>query len=114
MGDYLQIATTVAGKQDADRISRELVSQRLAACVQVIGPITSVYQWQGQLETAEEWLCLIKSRAEKYSQIQAAILKLHPYQVPEIIATQVTEGNPAYLAWIDSELADPSMDHSAE
>jgi periplasmic divalent cation tolerance protein len=104
MTDYIQVATTVANRDDADRIARELIAQRLAGCVQVLGPIRSTYHWQGQIESAEEWLCLAKSRAELYEALQAAILKLHPYQTPEILATPVAAGNPAYLAWLDAEL----------
>ena len=105
MSDYIQVATSVAEREDAQRMARALVEQRLAACVQVLGPMMSTYRWQGQVETAQEWLCLAKTRREAYQRLQQAILELHPYDVPEILATPVEAGNPAYLAWIDDALA---------
>ncbi len=80
-------------------------SMRLAACVQVLGPITSTYRWQGKIETGSEWLCVVKSREERYDELERAIRSLHPYEVPEILATPVTAGNPAYLAWLEAETA---------
>lgn len=103
MSDYLQVMTTVARKDDAERIARALVEDRLAACVQILGPITSLYRWQGAPETSEEWLCLIKSRQERYAQIEEAIRRLHPYEVPEILAVPVVAGSGDYLAWLEAE-----------
>ena len=89
---------------DAQAIARALVEKRLAACVQIIGPITSTYWWQGEIETAEEWLCLIKTRADLFEQVEAAIKEVHPYDVPEILAVPVVAGSEDYLAWLDREL----------
>ena len=105
MIDAVQIVTTTASKADAEKIARALVERRLAACVQIGGPITSCYHWQGQVETAEEWLCTIKTRRDLYSQVEAAIQELHPYQTPEILATQVVEGSREYLQWLGDETA---------
>jgi len=104
MPDYVQIVTTTASREDAARIAQALVGERLAACVQVLGPIASTYRWQGAIETGQEWLCLIKSRGELYGRIEEAIRRLHPYEVPEILALPVAAGSPAYLAWLDGEL----------
>jgi periplasmic divalent cation tolerance protein len=68
--------------------------------VQVIGPITSTYRWNDAIETAEEWLCLIKSRQDLYRQLEEAVRAVHPYDVPEILATPVVAGNPSYLDWL--------------
>jgi periplasmic divalent cation tolerance protein len=105
MADYIQVMTTTAAKADAQRIAGALVQERLAACVQVLGPIESTYRWQGAVETAEEWLCLIKSRRELFPQIEEAIRRNHPYQVPEILAIPVVAGSAAYLAWLENETA---------
>jgi periplasmic divalent cation tolerance protein len=103
MKDYLQVVTTTETEKDAQAIARAVVEQRLAGCVQVVGPITSVFWWQDQIEKAEEWLCLIKSRRDLYAALEQAILAVHPYDVPEILATPVTAGSKDYLEWLDSE-----------
>jgi periplasmic divalent cation tolerance protein len=100
----IQVITTTETKADAQAIARALVEKRLAGCVQIIGPITSTYWWQGEIETAEEWLCVIKTRVDLYEQLEAAIKKVHPYDVPEILAVPVVAGSEDYLAWLDSEL----------
>ena len=72
---------------------------------QVTGPITSTYRWQGKIETAEEWQCWAKSRRDLYPQIEQAIRRLHPYQVPEILAMPILAGSADYLAWLEAETA---------
>lgn len=101
----IQIQTTLPSKDEAQRIATELVQHRLAACVQVTGPIRSTYWWQGQIESGEEWLCTAKTRRDRYDVCEAAIRELHPYQTPEIIAVPIVAGSEAYLHWIDEELA---------
>jgi periplasmic divalent cation tolerance protein len=107
MAEYIQVFTTTASHEDAERIAGELVGQRLAACVQVLGPITSTYRWQGAVENSQEWLCLAKSRRELYEQIEKAIRSIHPYQVPEILAVAVVAGSADYLAWMNEQVAPP-------
>jgi periplasmic divalent cation tolerance protein len=107
MAEYLQVVTTVATREVADQIAASLVQQRLAACVQVIGPISSTYRWQGAVETSQEWLCLVKSRQDLYSLLEEAIRRLHPYEVPEILAIPVNAGSAAYLAWLDASVLPP-------
>jgi periplasmic divalent cation tolerance protein len=104
MEEYLQISTTSEEKQDAERIARSVVEKRLAACVQITGPIISTYHWKGAIETSEEWLCLIKSRRDLYEEIEKAIKEIHPYETPEIIATPIVAGSEDYLAWLGDEL----------
>ncbi len=89
----------------AARIARHLVSERLAACVNILPGVCSVYQWQGEIETAEEHLLLIKSPQAGYVAIEAAIKALHPYEIPEIIAVSIENGSADYLQWIDSCLS---------
>jgi periplasmic divalent cation tolerance protein len=104
MTRIIQVITTTETKADAQAIADALVERRLASCVQIIGPITSTYRWQGEIETASEWLCLIKSRQNMYEELEAAIREVHAYDVPEILAVPVVAGSKDYLAWLDSEL----------
>ncbi len=105
MTRFIQVATTTDNKDLAGRIAQALVQQRLAACVQVSGPIASTYRWQGDVETAQEWLCTVKSRRDLFPRIAAAIREVHTYDVPEIIATGLVEGDADYLQWLDEMLA---------
>jgi periplasmic divalent cation tolerance protein len=100
VADYLQVLTTVGSEEEAQTIAAALVERRLAACVQVTGPIASTYRWQGEVERAREWLCLIKTEASRYAELEAAIRKLHSYEQPEIIATPIVAGSRGYLGWI--------------
>lgn len=100
MTDVIQIVTTTETRDAAETIARHLVEQGLAACAQVSGPITSIYRWQGRIERATEWQCVIKTRAALYDQVERAIRALHPYETPEILATPVAHGSTAYLDWL--------------
>jgi periplasmic divalent cation tolerance protein len=100
---YIQVLTTAASRKDARRIAALLVRERLAACVQVLGPITSTYCWKGGIETTREWLCLAKTRKSLFTQVESAIRDVHPYEVPEILALPVVAGSLAYLDWLDRE-----------
>lgn len=102
--DFIQVVTTTASRDDAQRIAAALVEERLAACVQVIGPIFSTYRWRGQIEQAEEWLCLIKSQRALYGELEQAIRARHPYDTPEIMAMPVVTGSEPYLRWLSEEL----------
>ena len=104
MTDYLQVFTTTGTKTDAQAIASAVVAQRLAGCVQIVGPITSTYWWQAEIETAEEWLCVVKSRRDLYEALEKVILETHPYDVPEILAIPVITGSKSYLEWLDGEL----------
>lgn len=104
MAEYLQVLTTVGSEDEAKRISSELVERRLAACVQTIGPISSRYRWQGKIEEAREWICLAKTEASRYPEIEAAIRELHSYDEPEIVATAIVAGSSGYLGWLGSSV----------
>jgi len=104
MSNHIQVLTTTASREEAERIARALIGERLAACVQVIGPISSTYRWQGAIETSQEWLCVAKSRQDLYGEIEKAIRRIHSYQVPEILAVPVVAGSADYLAWLDQEV----------
>jgi periplasmic divalent cation tolerance protein len=104
MESYIQIITTTETREDAEKIAGCLIDERLAGCVQIVGPIASTYRWKGCIETAEEWQCIIKSRRDLYQDIEKSIKSIHPYEVPEIIAVAVIEGSRDYLEWLDSSL----------
>jgi len=97
------VITTTANREDAHRIAQTLVEQRLAACVQIDGPITSWYRWQGAVENAAEWRLLAKTRAALYDQVEQSIRAIHPYEQPEIVAISITAGSAGYLSWIEQE-----------
>ena len=103
MKSYIQISTTTETKEQAQKIAQYLVEAKLAACVQITGPITSIYRWKGKVENAQEWFCLIKTTDDLYNKVEAAIKDLHTYETPEIIAVQIVKGSKEYLNWIYEE-----------
>jgi periplasmic divalent cation tolerance protein len=100
MSEFIQITTTIDSRDLAMQIAGKLVEKKIAACVQVSGPITSIYEWKAKIENAEEWYCVIKTRKNLYQKVEEAIKAIHPYEVPEIIALPILEGNKDYLDWI--------------
>jgi periplasmic divalent cation tolerance protein len=105
METFIQVMTATDKRADAERIARALVEARLAGCVQIVGPMTSVYRWKGKIETAGEWLCLVKSREDLYGAVEGAIRSLHPYETPEIIALPIVMGSRDYFDWLSGALA---------
>ena len=103
MSDCIQVTTTAPSKEEAGRIAKLLVERRLAACVQVAGPVESHYRWKGNLERSTEWLCLIKTTRMNYPAVEAAIRASHPYEVPEIVACPIESASASYLAWLRAE-----------
>ena len=101
--DWVQVATTTGSREEADRLTRSAVERRLAACAQVAGPITSTYWWNGTVETASEWQCLLKTSGARLDELRAHLESEHSYETPEIIATPIVGGSAAYLAWIERE-----------
>jgi periplasmic divalent cation tolerance protein len=100
MTDKRLMLTTTASSEEANAIAAELVTRRLAACVNIVGPISSIYQWQGEVERSDEFLLLIKSTEAQTLPIQAAIRELHSYQIPELISLPIEAGLDSYLNWI--------------
>jgi periplasmic divalent cation tolerance protein len=98
---YLLILCTAPDRETALKLSGSLLEQRLAACVNLTSPVTSVYYWQGQLEQSDEILLLIKTTREQYENVEAALRAEHPYELPEIIAVPVEQGLDDYLDWVD-------------
>lgn len=104
--ETLLVITNLPDADSAGRIGRLLVEQRLAACVNILAPCTSVYRWNDAVETATEIPLLIKTTLARYPALQAALTAAHPYELPEIVAVPLLEGLPAYLAWVGTETAD--------
>ena len=104
MSDHLLIHCTCPDEDSAHTIANALVDRGLAACVSIQPGAQSVYRWQGKRESAREHLLLIKTRHGAYAALEQAIVALHPYELPEIIAVPITHGLAAYLAWIDESV----------
>jgi periplasmic divalent cation tolerance protein len=107
MGKYVQVLTTTGSEEEAGRIAELLVERRLAACVQVVGPVVSRYRWEGAVEEAREWQCLVKTTRAAYEEVEAAIREVHAYEEPEIVATPIVAGSAGYLAWIEENVGGP-------
>lgn len=105
--EYVQVLTTVSSEEEAERISSLLIERRLAACVQILGPIASRYRWQGQVEEEREWQCLAKTEADRYAEVEAAIREAHSYEEPEILAIPILAGSSGYLGWISDNVGPP-------
>lgn len=101
----LTITTTTGDHSTAQRIATELVDRKLAACVQISGPITSTYCWKGKVETTEEWICTAKTVKEHFAAIEILIGELHPYDTPELIGTPISHASAAYEKWLRNEVA---------
>ncbi len=104
MTDYIQLSTTTSTAAEAETIATALVELRLAACVQIVPQVRSVYRWQGKVEQADEWLCLVKTHRRLLSRVEAEIDRLHSYECPEIVAVAIEAGSAAYLQWLGEQL----------
>ena len=101
--EHVQVLTTAGSEEEAERIASALVDRRLAACVQVVGPIPSRYWWEGRVQTDSEWLCIAKTRSALFGSVEEVIRSVHSYDVPEITAVPIVAGSDDYLAWISAE-----------
>ncbi len=101
---YIQVFTTTRKKEDAEKIAQTLLKKRLAGCVQIVGPVSSSYWWKNSIESAEEWLCMIKSEKSLYAKLERTIKETHLYETPEITALPIACGSKEYLAWLHQEL----------
>ena len=105
MSQFVQVITTVGSHGEAERIAAQLVDDHLAACVQIIGPVSSTFHWQEEIEMSHEWLCLVKTTRDCFPAVERQIRAMHSYELPEIIALPIIAGSSDYLAWIDREVA---------
>ncbi len=106
MTDKILVFVTCGSAREARTIARRMVERRLAACGNVVeAPVRSIYRWKGRVESAREFLLILKSTRMRFAALQREIRKLHSYDLPEIIALRVTAGSPAYLRWISESLS---------
>ena len=104
MTDKILVLSTCDSEDHAKALARQLVEQRLAACVNILPGIHSVYRWKDQVEEASEWLLVIKSRRDLFASLRDVLIKTHTYEVPEVVAVPIVDGSEAYLAWLDREV----------
>lgn len=103
----LLVLTNLPDHASATAFATALVEERLAACVNILAPCTSVYRWQGKIESASEVPLLIKTTQDRYAALEAAVRARHPYELPELIALPISDGLPAYLNWLAAETGTP-------
>ncbi len=103
---YQLVICACPDEETAVNIAENVVAQKLAACVNVLPSVYSIYHWQGNVESAKENMLLIKTITDKYTSLEKVIISLHPYEVPEIIALDINSGLPEYLKWIESSIND--------
>lgn len=108
MADLVLIQTSVPSRPIASRIATLLIDQRLAACVQIVGPVASTFRWKGKVVHAREWLCVVKTRRSMTGQVERAVTALHHDEVPEFLVLPVEYANAAYLRWVQNEIAGPA------
>jgi periplasmic divalent cation tolerance protein len=101
--NVILVLTNLPDQEAAEKLARQLVDKRQAACVNILAPCKSIYHWQGKTESTQEVPLLIKTTEERYAALEQTIRELHPYELPEIIHVPVTGGLPAYLNWVSEE-----------
>jgi periplasmic divalent cation tolerance protein len=106
VNDLIQVVTTVDAKDKAQELAQHLVKLRLAACVQIDGPLESVYRWKGEIDSSAEWRLTIKTRRGVYNEVEDAIGGWHDYELPEILAMPVVAGNEKYVEWLNEQVVD--------
>ena len=109
MNKVIQITTTCDQREALERLAAQLIENRLAACVQIAGPIQSVYRWKGSIEKSDEWICTIKTFDRCSEEVVDTILNQHPYDVPEIITGEITGTHAAYHQWMCEQIKDADL-----
>ncbi|MGC1448577.1 MAG: divalent-cation tolerance protein CutA [Candidatus Sulfotelmatobacter sp.] len=104
MTDKRIVLSTAGSEEEAQKIARHLVENQLAACVNIVPRIESIYRWQGKVESSREWLMLIKTSAERFPEVRDAIRELHSYELPECVAINIEDGSLEYLQWLGYSL----------
>jgi periplasmic divalent cation tolerance protein len=102
---YIVVLVTTASKNEAESIAQLLLEHKLIACANIIGPVVSHFHWSEKIEQAEEFLMLMKSRADLFERISAEVRKIHSYELPEVLAIPIVAGSVSYLEWLDSVLS---------
>lgn len=104
MSPYVVVFMTASHKEEALKIVRRLLSERLIACANIVGPVSSLFWWKGKIGEASEFLVIMKSRKDLFKRLSKRVKETHSYEVPEVIALPVTEGLPSYLEWMSASL----------
>ena len=105
MADTRIVLTTVGLMEKAEQIAETLIERRLAACVNILGPIRSIYRWKGTIEREQEYLLFIKTTTERTAELASTFLELHPYELPERVELAIDGGSVAYLEWLAAQVA---------
>ena len=105
---FIMIITTVNSDSAAKKIAQALIEEKLAACVNIIPSVTSIFRWEGKVSTESELILIAKSKKKLFDEIKDKILSLHPYKLPEIITVPIVDGSKEYLKWVEDELKDIS------
>lgn len=103
MTDKIVVFSTCGSEEEAHTLASALIEKRLAACVNITAPVTSIYRWKGAVEKSREWLLIIKSRRERFDDLRIALEAAHSYELPEVLALPVVDGSPTYLLWLEAE-----------
>jgi periplasmic divalent cation tolerance protein len=109
MTDKIVVMSTCGSSEEAQRLARQLVAQRAAACVNIVAPVRSIYRWNGRIEDAEEWLLIVKSSRSSFDRLRTILEAAHSYELPEVLAIPVVAGSPNYLAWIEGEVPEAEV-----
>jgi periplasmic divalent cation tolerance protein len=105
MSEFIVVLVTAGSADEGDRLARELVEERLAACVNRVKAVQSIYRWQGKIECSEEELLIVKTRRDLFERLKEKVQQLHSYAVPEIVALPILAGSESYLRWLEEELS---------
>jgi periplasmic divalent cation tolerance protein len=106
MNEFVVVYITVGSAEEGQRLARALVEERLAACVNRLRPVQSVYRWRGTVEQSEEELLIVKTKRDRFDSLQKKVRELHSYSVPEIIALPIVEGSESYLQWLEEQVSE--------
>jgi len=109
MQEFIVVYVTAGSPAEGDRLARALVDERLAACVNRLGPVQSVYRWEGKIEQSEEQLLIIKTQRRLFAALEKRVRELHSYSVPEIVALPIIEGSQDYLRWLGDQTTDGTV-----
>ena len=101
MSESIVVLVTCGSEEEAIKIAHSLVEERLAACVNLVSPVRSIYRWEGKISDEKEWLLIIKTQKERFEEIEEKVKSLHSYSVPEIIGLPIIEGSTSYLQWLE-------------
>jgi periplasmic divalent cation tolerance protein len=101
MSEFILVFVTCGSEEEALKIAHSLVEERLAACVNLVSPVRSIYRWEGKIWDEKEWILIIKTQKKRFEELEKKVKSLHSYSVPEIIGLPIVEGSASYLKWLE-------------